>query len=131
MPYIAMEALLGIFCGVITHRYSAYRELIWAGCFLMTLGTGLYIALSATSSIGMILSFEFIAGAGSGLLFQPVLVAIQVLAAQKDVATASATSGFVRNMAVSLLRRKMLFEMKLMSILDFYWCHCWWHHIPK
>ena len=69
----------------------------------MTLGTGLYIALSATSSIGMILGFEFIAGAGSGLLFQPVLVAIQVLAVQKDVATASATSGFVRNMAVSLL----------------------------
>lgn len=102
MPYIAMEALLGVFCGVITHRYGAYRPLIWAGCFLLTLGTGLYIALNATSSIGMILGFEFIAGAGSGLLFQPPLIAIQVLAAQKDVATASATLGFVRNIAVSV-----------------------------
>lgn len=70
----------------------------------MTLGTGLYIALNAASGIGMILGFEFIAGAGSGLLFQPPLVAIQALAAQRDVATASATLGFVRNMAVSLFR---------------------------
>ncbi|TID26732.1 putative MFS transporter [Venturia nashicola] len=102
LPYIAMEAIMGVFCGVITHRYGAYKELIWAGCFLMTLGTGLYIALNATSSIGMILGFEFIAGTGSGLLFQPPLVAIQVLAAQKDVATASATLGFVRNLATSI-----------------------------
>jgi hypothetical protein len=66
----------------------------------MTLGTGLYIALSATSSIGLILGFEIIAGAGCGLLFQPVIVAIQVLTPQKDVATATSTLGFVRNMAV-------------------------------
>lgn len=66
----------------------------------MTLGTGLYMALSATSSIGLILGFEIIAGAGCGLLFQPVLVSIQVLTPQKDVATAISTLGFVRNMAV-------------------------------
>jgi hypothetical protein len=101
MPFMIMESLSGIFCGIITHQFSAYRELIWAGCLLMTLGTGLYIVLGATSSLGMILGVEIIAGIGCGLLFQPVTVAIQVFTKQKDVATATSTLGFVRTMAVS------------------------------
>jgi len=97
---MVMEALGGIFCGVITHKFSAYRELIILGCLLMTIGTSMYIILDATSSIGMILGFEILAGLGCGLLFQPVTVAIQVFTAQKDIATATSTLGFVRNVAV-------------------------------
>jgi MFS family permease len=102
MPYMLMEALGGVACGIITEKYGAYRELIITGCVLMTLGTGLYIALDAKSSIGKIIAFELVAGSGCGLLFQPVIVAIQAFTAQEDIATATSTLGFVRNMATSL-----------------------------
>jgi len=102
MPYMIMEALGGLVCGVITHQFSAYRELIITGCVLMTLGTGLYISLGATSSIAKIIGFELIAGTGCGLLFQPVIIAVQAFTKQEDIATATATLGFVRNMATSL-----------------------------
>jgi nitrate/nitrite transporter NarK len=100
LPYVMMEALMGIFCGVITHRYSAYRELIWVGTVMMTVGTGLYIILDENSSTAMIIGFELFAGAGTGLLFQPVMIAIQAFVEQEQVATASSTLGFIRNMAV-------------------------------
>ena len=101
LPITIIEALMGIMCGVLTHRWGVYRELIVVGSFLMTVGTGLYIAFTATTSVPQIVGFELIAGAGCGLLFQPLLIAIQAFARQEDVATATSTLGFVRVMAVS------------------------------
>jgi Major Facilitator Superfamily len=100
LPITVMEAVMGIFCAVLTHSWGCYRELIWAGCVLMTVGTGLYIALGATTSVAVIVGFELVGGAGCGLLFQPVLIALQAFVRQDNVATAMATLGFVRNMAV-------------------------------
>jgi nitrate/nitrite transporter NarK len=105
LPYMLMEALMGIFCGMVTHRYGAYRELICAGTIIMTIGMGLYIILDSNSSTGMIIGFEIFAGTGAGLLFQPVMIAIQAFVAQEDVATASATLGFIRNMSVRFTAR--------------------------
>lgn len=102
LPLTILEALMGIGCGVIIHRTGRYRELIWAGLLLLTLGTGLYIDISATSSLGKVIAFEIVAGMGAGLAFEPPLIAIQSLVAQDDVATATATLGFVRNLATSM-----------------------------
>ena len=41
------------------------------------------------------------AGIGAGLLFEPPLIALQALVSQDDTATATATLGFVRNLATS------------------------------
>jgi nitrate/nitrite transporter NarK len=105
LPFMIMEAMMGVFCGIITHRYSAYRELIWVGTVTMTIGTSLWILLDANTSVAKIIGFEVLAGIGSGLLFQPVLIAIQAFVAQKDVATACATLNFTRNMAVRYSRK--------------------------
>ena len=95
------EALLGIITGIIIHRTGRYRELIWIGMALLTIGNGLYIYFNATSSITEIVIFEFIAGTGAGLLFEPPLIALQALVSQDDTATATATLGFFRNLAAS------------------------------
>ena len=44
---------------------------------LMTLGTGLYIYLVTDSSLGQVVGFQIIAGAGVALLFQTPMLAIQ------------------------------------------------------
>ena len=79
-----------------------YRELMWAGTLLMTIGIGLFIALHANSSIAQIVGFQLVEGLGSGMLFQPPLVALQAMVSQADTATATATLGFIRNIATSL-----------------------------
>lgn len=102
LPLTLLEAIMGIICGIVTHQTGRYRELIWAGTLLMTIGTGLYINFSTDTSIGEIVGFEIVAGIGTGLLFQPPLIAVQAMASQADTATATSTLGFVRNMGTSL-----------------------------
>jgi hypothetical protein len=93
---------MGILTGIIIHRTGRYIELLWAGIVLLTIGTGSYIHLSPGSSLGEIVGFELIAGIGAGLLFSPPLVALQAMVSQARTATATATLGFVRNLATVL-----------------------------
>ncbi|KAL8685949.1 MAG: hypothetical protein Q9224_005606 [Gallowayella concinna] len=75
---------------------------MWVGTFLMTIGFGLFIHLDAVSSLAEIIIFQIIAGLGSGLLFEPPLIAIQAHVSQDDTATATATFGFTLNLATSI-----------------------------
>lgn len=69
---------------------------------LLTIGSGLLIHLDAESTIGEIISFELITGIGAGLLFQPPLIAVQALTEQDDIATATATVSFSRNLSTAM-----------------------------
>lgn len=102
VPLIITEASTGIFVGIFIHRTGHFLELIYAGTIFMTIGTGLYIHFGVSSSVGMILGFQIIAGLGLGLLFEAPLLAVQATVAQDDVATATSTFGFVRNLATSM-----------------------------
>jgi len=102
LPITTTEAFTGITAGILIHRTGRYLELIYVGVILMTLGNGLYILFSATTSIGCIIGFQIVTGLGQGLLFEAPLIALQVLVPQGDVASASATFGFIRNLATSL-----------------------------
>ncbi|RFU29759.1 hypothetical protein B7463_g6552, partial [Scytalidium lignicola] len=102
IPLIITEALTGICVGIFIHRTGHFLELIYVGTILMTIGNGLYINFGVTTSTGMILGFQIVSGLGLGLLFEAPLLAIQATVAQDDVATATSTFGFVRNLATSL-----------------------------
>ena len=102
LPLIVFTATAGIIAGVIIHRTGRYRELIWSGTVVLTIGLGLFVNFGANSSTGMILGFELVVGVGSGLLFEAPLIAIQSLVAQDDVATATSTFSFARNLATSM-----------------------------
>ena len=86
--------------GLVIQRTGRYLELIWVGLGLLALGFGLLIKLDACSSIGETIVFQIIAGFGAGLLFQPPLIALQAQISQDDTATATATFGFVRELAL-------------------------------
>ena len=102
VPLITMTATCGVLTGVFIHRYGRYRELIWIGTVMLTIGNGAYISLKADSSIAHVIGVQLISGVGSGLLFEPPLVALQAHMKQDDVATATSTFSFVRSMALSI-----------------------------
>ena len=102
LPLTLLEAFGGVLCAVVIHRTGRYQELMWVGLILLAIGTGLYIKIDADSSLGMVLGFEAVAGIGAGLLFEPPMIALQAAVKQDDVATATATFGFVRNLATSM-----------------------------
>jgi hypothetical protein len=99
LPIVLVQACRGVAAGFLMHRSVIYRELIWLGMALMTLGFGLFILLDAFSPFFEIMLFEVIAGLGLGLVFQPPLVAFQASVPQQDVATATALFGFVRGLS--------------------------------
>ncbi|KAL1987062.1 hypothetical protein VTN96DRAFT_4936 [Rasamsonia emersonii] len=101
LPIVLTESFLSALAGVIIHRTGRYLELIRVGTAFTVLGTGLYIDLDTDSSLGQIIGFQIVAGIGSGLLFSPPLIAMQSNVSQADTAAATATFGFVRNLATA------------------------------
>lgn len=101
LPLILTEATFGIVAGAVIHRTGGYLGVIWLGVSLLTIGNGLYIHLNATSSLGQIIGFQIVSGTGAGLLFSPPIIALQSRISQEDTATATATLGFIRNLATS------------------------------
>ena len=112
LPFILTETIMGITTGVVMHKTGKYLELMWVGMTLLTVGFGMLIHLNATSPLSQIIGFQLVAGAGSGLMFEPPLIAIQAHVSQDDTATATSTFGFVRNlgMAISVVVGGVLFQ---------------------
>ncbi|KAH7112114.1 major facilitator superfamily domain-containing protein [Dendryphion nanum] len=102
LPVTLTQALVGIITSVVVYRTGRYREPIWIGVVFLTLGNGLYINLKSSSRISEIVGYEIITACGTGLLFQPPLIALQAVVTAEDTATATATLGFIRSLSVSL-----------------------------
>ncbi|KAI6088752.1 MFS general substrate transporter [Hypoxylon rubiginosum] len=102
LPLIITCAVVDILGGVVMHQIGRYRELIWVGTITLTLGTGLYIMFGTDTNLGTIIGFQIIFGIGMALLFQTPMMALQNSVSQAETATATATLGFLRNLATSL-----------------------------
>lgn len=102
LPFILSECLASLSVGIFIHRTGHYRGVIWLGMTAVVLGMGLFIDYHTTTALGKIIGYQIIAGFGCGLLFFPPLLALQNNIPTKDTATATATFGFVRNIAMAL-----------------------------
>ncbi|GAB7354589.1 hypothetical protein MBLNU459_g5033t2 [Dothideomycetes sp. NU459] len=98
-PLSAVTGLAGIFSGILIHRTGRYLELIYIGAACLLIGTSLLTLLSATSTVPTIVGFEIVTGIGTGLLFEPALVALLALLPKNALATTTSTAGLVRNLA--------------------------------
>jgi len=112
IPITLSEALMGIVCGVIIHRTGRYLEVTYIGCFLMTIGVGLYTSFAANTTLTTIIGIELIAGLGAGCLFEPPLIALHACVSQERTSSATSTLGFVRNIgqALSLVLGGVIFQ---------------------
>ena len=101
-PFVISLSFTSAFAGIFIKKTGQYLLPIQFGLFLMTLGFGLYIDLPVGRTWGRIIPFQIIAGIGVGPNFQAPLIALQTLVPPRDIATATATFGFVRNLSTSI-----------------------------
>ncbi|KAA6415833.1 MAG: major facilitator superfamily transporter [Lasallia pustulata] len=101
-PFVISLSLSSAAVGIFIRKTGQYLPPIYFGLFFMTLGFGLYIDLPAHPSWARIILYQIIAGLGVGPNFQSPLIALQSLVQPKDIATATATFGFTRNLASSI-----------------------------
>ncbi|KAL3448964.1 major facilitator superfamily domain-containing protein [Aspergillus insuetus] len=102
MPFILTESFTSLSVGILIHRTGRYQEVIWIGMAFVTLGTGLFINYDVSTTLGKIIGYQILSGFGCGLLFFPPLIALQSNIPPKETASATATFGFVRNVAMAL-----------------------------
>ncbi|TVY40523.1 MFS-type transporter [Lachnellula occidentalis] len=102
LPLITTQAVAEILSGTLINRTGRYREVIWAGGALMVLGTGLYIIFGTSTSVAVVVGLQIFGGLGPGLLFQGPMIAIQGTVSQADTASAIASLGFIRSLAMAL-----------------------------
>jgi low affinity Fe/Cu permease len=101
--------------GAFIKKTGKYLPPIWFGMTVMTLGFGLFIDLDAKANWAKIIIFQIIAGIGVGPNFQSPLIALQNFVPQRDIATATATFGFVRNLstAISVVIGSVVFQNEM------------------
>lgn len=102
LPLIVVQAAGEIIAGYLIYRTGRYREFIWAGSLLMTIGTGLYISFGADTAVAVVVGLEVVGALGPALLFQAPTIAIQNTVSQGDTAAATASLLFLRSIAMSL-----------------------------
>lgn len=102
LPFIITTAISGIACGVFIHRTGRFQEILWVGALCLCLGFGLFITFDINTSSAKIIGFQLIGGLGSGLLFETPIIAIQSQVRPEEVATATSTLCFIRNIGITL-----------------------------
>lgn len=102
-PYVLSLSITSAVTGIFIKNTGQYLPAIWFGMTVMTLGFGLFIDLpSSRHSWARIIIYQIIAGTGAGPNFQSPLIALQTKVHPKDIASATALFGFVRNLATAM-----------------------------
>lgn len=102
LPMVLSLSVVSAGTGIVMKKTGRYRELIVAGMFFVLLGFGLFIDLKSYAPWPRIIIYQIIAGIGVGPNFQAPLVAFQANIRPADMATATATFGFVRQLSTSM-----------------------------
>ncbi|KXJ96128.1 major facilitator superfamily-domain-containing protein [Microdochium bolleyi] len=101
LPYMVTLSISSIFSGVYIRKTGKYIPAIVSGMVLMTLGFGLYNDYDAHSSWAKIVLYQIVAGIGVGPNFQAPLIGLQSTVEPRDVASATSTFSFIRQLATS------------------------------
>lgn len=119
-PFILGLSVISIVAGVMIKKTGQYLPMIWFGMFFMTVGFGLFIDLPSTRTWGKIIPYELVAGIGVGPNFQSPLIALQTLVEPRDIATATATFGFMRNLstAISVAIGGVIFQNRIKAHVE-------------
>ncbi|KZT11343.1 MFS general substrate transporter [Laetiporus sulphureus 93-53] len=102
LPYSLGSAFMSMLSGQIVARTGRWRPVMWVGWCVFTVGYGLMIMLSESSSTAEKEIFPLIGAVGLGCLFQTPLIGLQAAMPIKDMATSTATFGFLRLLGGSI-----------------------------
>jgi MFS family permease len=93
VPQSCISTLSGIFIS----RYKRYGIVIWTGFLIWTLGAGLIISFSRSTSPAAIALILAVSGIGAGCIFQPVLIALQAHCSKPQRAAVISNRNFLRS----------------------------------
>ncbi|KAF2642238.1 MFS general substrate transporter [Massarina eburnea CBS 473.64] len=98
LPTLIIVVPFGILAGGLTTATGKYKPFLIIGFALQTLGVGLFSMLDSSSSTALWAVFQIICAAGIGMVSTTILTACQVELPESDVATSTATWGFLRSL---------------------------------
>ncbi|CAP60170.1 uncharacterized protein PODANS_1_4860 [Podospora anserina S mat+] len=112
LPFVLSLSVVSAITGVVIKKTGKYLPCIIFGMSIMTLGFGLFIALEPQANWAKIVVFQLIAGIGVGPNFQAPLIALQTTVGPRDMASATATFGFIRQLftAISVVIGGVVFQ---------------------
>lgn len=106
LPFSVALSLISIASGFLIKIMGTYMVPIVFGFALMTVGFGLFIDLGGPSASGpnwvKLIMYQIVAGIGTGPNFQSPLIALQTFVAPAEVASATATFHFVRQLSTAI-----------------------------
>ncbi|WPH04330.1 Hypothetical protein R9X50_00721900 [Acrodontium crateriforme] len=97
IPLVGAQSTSSFLSGLYMSYFNRYSELIWMGFALWTLGGGLLIMANDTINIGLVCFFLIITGSGTGMTFQPTLVALQASLPKSQRAVVTSNRNFIRS----------------------------------
>lgn len=101
-PFALTLSIQSAVVGVFIKRTGRYLEPIWLGFILMTIGYALFTNLGPRANWAKIIIYQIIAGLGVGPNFQAPLIALQSTIQPSDIATATSTFGFIRQLSTAM-----------------------------
>ncbi|TVY19775.1 MFS-type transporter [Lachnellula arida] len=102
LPVAITLCVLSSLSGYYISKTGRYRPPIYIGLTVMLLGNGLYIDLQSYASWPRIIIYQIIAGVGLGPVFQAPIMAIFTLTKPADIASATTTVLFIRDIATAM-----------------------------
>ncbi|ORX96546.1 major facilitator superfamily domain-containing protein [Clohesyomyces aquaticus] len=96
IPIVIPQAIASALSGQYISRVGWYREVIWLGYALWTIGACLNLIFTRNLHIAAIVVILVIEGTGVGLVFQPTLVAAQAHYSKEDRAVVISARNFIR-----------------------------------
>lgn len=97
LPLVGAQTISSACGGLYISKFNRYGEVIWAGFGIWTLGAGLLILADRTISLGLVAFFLVLIGIGTGLTFQPTLVALQAHCPKSQRAVVTSNRNFIRS----------------------------------
>ncbi|KAL2199430.1 major facilitator superfamily-domain-containing protein [Corynascus similis CBS 632.67] len=102
LPWVMSLSIMSAITGIIMKKTGKYLPLIICGMAVMTLGFGLFVNLEPRANWAKIVVYQLIAGLGVGPNFQSPLIALQTTVEPRDMASATATFAFIRQLFTSI-----------------------------
>lgn len=98
LPYSLGAAFVSAVSGQVVTKTGRWRPVMWFSWTIIVLGYGLMIQLDDQSNNAERVLYLLVAALGIGCLFQTPLIGLQAAMPLKDMATSTATFGFIRTL---------------------------------
>ena len=97
LPVVVTQAISSTISGFCMSKFNFYGYLLWGGFGIWLCGSGLLILANKSLHVGLLSFFLILIGTGTGMVFQPTLVALQAQTPKMQRAVVTSNRNFLRS----------------------------------